>query len=70
MQNNSNPVLMPGEPPVALTPAEQKQIREALCAVAARGVRYNGELTDMRLRLTHEFGQLKSGCALAQKVKA
>jgi hypothetical protein len=70
MQNNSNPVLMPGEPPVALTPAEQKQIRDALCGVAMRGLRHNGELEDMRVRLSREFAQLKSDCALAQKVKA
>jgi hypothetical protein len=43
-----------------LTPAEQKQVREALCAVVARGLRYPNELEDVRKLLTAQFLGLKA----------
>jgi hypothetical protein len=43
-----------------LTPAEQKQIREALCAIVVRGLRYPTELTDVRNLLTAQFLALKA----------
>jgi hypothetical protein len=70
MKNNTNPVLTPGEAPVALTAAEQKQIRDALCGAAVRGLHYDGELADMRASLTREFAQMKSECAKAAKAKS
>ncbi|WP_175980032.1 hypothetical protein [Caballeronia zhejiangensis] len=70
MKNNSNPGLIPGEPLVALTAAEQKQIRDALCGAAVRGLRYESELADLRASLTREFARLKSECAQAAKAKS
>lgn len=70
MQNNSNPELIPGDLPVALTPAEQKQIRDAMCGAAARGLAYAGELADIRSGLSHQFSLLKADSAKAAKGKA
>ncbi|GJH05010.1 hypothetical protein [Paraburkholderia terrae] len=46
-----------------LTAAEQKQIREALCAIAVRGERFPGELAQTREKLTKEFLALKGAAA-------
>ncbi|MDR5815821.1 hypothetical protein QCE62_19730 [Caballeronia sp. LZ033] len=70
MQNNSNSVLTPGDPPVALTPAEQKQIRDAMCGAAVRGLTYPGELADIRSGLSHQFSLLKADSSKAAKGKA
>ncbi|GJH14999.1 hypothetical protein CBA19CS22_00675 [Caballeronia novacaledonica] len=73
MQNNSNPVLFVPEPPPELPAAQQKQIRDALCAVAARGERFPGELASVRVCLSREFATFNADCvkaARASKVKA
>ena len=45
---------------MALTAAEQKQIRETLCAIAARGSRFPDELHQARENLTKQFEALKA----------
>jgi len=73
MQNNSYPVLFVPEPPPELPAAQQKQIRDALCAVAARGERFPGELASVRVCLSREFATFNADCvkaAKASKVKA
>ncbi|MBP0589303.1 hypothetical protein J8I87_06135 [Paraburkholderia sp. LEh10] len=44
---------------MALSASEQKQIREALCAIAVRGARYPEELETVRQNLTKQFEALK-----------
>ncbi|MEM5371331.1 hypothetical protein V4C53_35600 [Paraburkholderia azotifigens] len=46
-----------------LTAAEQKQIRDALCAIAVRGLRLPDELERVRKELTKEFLALKEVAA-------
>ncbi|WP_250538678.1 MULTISPECIES: hypothetical protein [unclassified Caballeronia] len=73
MQNNSNPVLFVPELAPELPAAQQKQIRDALCAVAARGERFPGELAAVRVGLSREFATFSADCsraAKASKVKA
>ncbi|WP_153135151.1 hypothetical protein [Paraburkholderia agricolaris] len=48
---------------MALTATEQKQIREALCAIAARGARYPDEYETARVNLTAQFEALKVAAA-------
>lgn len=48
---------------MALTAAEQKQIREALCAIAVRGARFPDELQQARQNLTQQFEALKAAAA-------
>lgn len=69
MHNNLIPSLIPGDMPVPLTPAEQKQIRDAMCAAAARGLRYVSELGDIRVGLSREFAQMKSDSLKSSKAK-
>jgi hypothetical protein len=45
---------------MALTSAEQKQIRDALCAIAVRGARHPGEYDTARDELTKQFEALKA----------
>jgi tRNA G26 N,N-dimethylase Trm1 len=44
---------------MALTATEQKQIRDALCAIVVRGLRYPDELKVTREALTQSFDALK-----------
>jgi hypothetical protein len=44
---------------MALTATEQKQIREALCAIAVRGARYPEEYEKARTELVKQFEALK-----------
>jgi hypothetical protein len=44
---------------MALTATEQKQIREALCAIAVRGARYPEEYEKARTELVTQFEALK-----------
>lgn len=44
---------------MALTATEQKQIREALCAIAVRGARYQKEYEKARTELVKPFEALK-----------
>ena len=48
---------------MALTAAEQKQIRETLCAIAVRGARFPEELQQARENLTKQFEALKGAAA-------
>ncbi|WP_185732287.1 hypothetical protein [Burkholderia sp. Bp8963] len=48
---------------MAVTAAEQKQIREALCAIAIRGARFPQELDQVRQSLTTQFEALKAVAA-------
>ncbi|MDR6447455.1 hypothetical protein J2794_003571 [Paraburkholderia terricola] len=48
---------------MALTAAEQKQIRDALCAIAVRGARHPGEYDTARDELTKQFEALKAAAA-------
>lgn len=73
MQNNSYPVLFVPEPPPELPAAQQKQIRDALCAIAARGERFPGEIASVRVCLSREFATFNADCVKAvkaSKVKA
>lgn len=45
---------------MALTAAEQKQIRDALCAIAVRGARFPDEYVQARKNLTEQFEALKA----------
>jgi len=55
---------------MALTATEQKQIRDALCAIAVRGARHPGEYDTARDELTKQFEALKAAAApLAAKAK-
>ncbi|HDR9274240.1 TPA: hypothetical protein QDB24_002304 [Burkholderia vietnamiensis] len=45
---------------MALTAAEQKQIREALCAIAVCWSRFLDELQQARQNLTQQFEALKA----------
>lgn len=63
---NCNMLVVP-EPPPELPAAQQKQIRDALCAVAARGERYPGELAAVRVNLSREFATFNVDCAKAAK---
>ncbi|MFM0135067.1 hypothetical protein [Caballeronia grimmiae] len=65
MQNN-NMLFLPELPP-ELPSAQQKQIRDALCAVAARGERFPGELAAVRVNLSREFATFNVDCAKASK---
>ncbi|MDR3386840.1 MAG: hypothetical protein P4L92_07285 [Rudaea sp.] len=48
---------------MALTATEQKQIREALCAIAVRGARHPGEYDVARAELVRQFEALKGAVA-------
>lgn len=48
---------------MALTATEQKQIRDALCAIAVRGARYPDEYQTARENLTKQFEALKADAA-------
>jgi hypothetical protein len=48
---------------MALTATEQKQIREALCAIAVRGARYPDEYDTARKELVKQFEALKAAAA-------
>lgn len=67
---NSFPVLVPGDPTAVLTPAEQKQIRDTLCNIVLRGLRYPTELSDTRSMLSREFAEIKADSSKAAKGKA
>jgi hypothetical protein len=54
---------------MALTATEQKQIREALCAIAARGARYPEEYETARKELVRQFEALKVVAALPAEAK-
>jgi hypothetical protein len=43
-----------------LTASEQKQIRDALCAIAVRGARYPDEYERARTELVKQFEALKA----------
>jgi hypothetical protein len=47
-------------PEMALTATEQKQIREALCAIAVRGARHPQEYDVAREELVKQFEALKA----------
>jgi hypothetical protein len=44
---------------MALTATEQKQIRDALCAIAVRGARFPDEFEKTRTELVKQFEALK-----------
>jgi hypothetical protein len=46
-----------------LTATEQKQIRDALCAIAVRGARYPDEYEKARTDLVKQFEALKVAAA-------
>lgn len=48
---------------MALTATEQKQIREALCAIAVRGTRHPDEYDVARAELAKQFEALKAAAA-------
>ncbi|WP_157646390.1 hypothetical protein [Paraburkholderia atlantica] len=48
---------------MALTATEQKQIRDALCAIAVRGARYPEEFERTRTELVKQFAALKEVAA-------
>jgi hypothetical protein len=48
---------------MTLTATEQKQIREALCAIAVRGARHPGEYDVARTELVKQFEALKVAAA-------
>jgi len=48
---------------MALTAAEHKQIRDALCQIVVRGIRHEGELKTARESLTQQFEALKAAPA-------
>jgi len=48
---------------MALTATEQKQIRDALCAIAVRGARWPGEYDVARDELSKQFVALKVAAA-------
>ncbi|SDR18615.1 hypothetical protein SAMN05443245_3405 [Paraburkholderia fungorum] len=54
---------------MALTATEQKQIREALCAIAVRGARYPDEYETARKNLTAQFEMLKVAAAQPAEAK-
>lgn len=54
---------------MALTATEQKQIREALCAIAVRGVRHPGEYDAARTELVKQFEALKVAAAQSAEAK-
>lgn len=48
---------------MALTATEQKQIRDALCAIAVRRARYPEEYEKARTELVKQFEALKAAAA-------
>jgi hypothetical protein len=54
---------------MALTATEQKQIRDALCAIAVRGARYPEEYEKARTELVKQFEALKVVAAQPAEAK-
>jgi hypothetical protein len=54
---------------MALTATEQKQIREALCAIAVRGARHPDEYDMARVELVKQFEALKVVAAQPAEAK-